>query len=906
MNKPLDSTPNTIKTICAYCGVGCGIVAEVDTTTRQIKIKGDTTHPANYGRLCSKGSALAETIGLESRLLYPEIRGQRVNWDTAITTVAEGFQKVINAHGPDAVALYVSGQLVTEDYYVANKLMKGFIGSANIDTNSRLCMSSAVAAHKRAFGTDTVPNCYEDLELAELIVLVGSNTAWCHPVSFQRIRDWKERNPAVKVVVIDPRRTATCDIADLHLAIAPGTDVALFNGLLTFLAQSNALDQAYISQFTEGFAQTLAAAQRDAKDCSQVAQRCRLDENAVNTFFDWFAHTQKTLTLFSQGVNQSSSGVDKGNAIINCHLATGRIGKPGAGPFSITGQPNAMGGREVGGLANQLAAHMDYDTPGDIERLARFWQAPKMATAAGLKAVDLFDAVYDGRVKAIWIIATNPVVSLPNADKVKAALQGCDFVVVSDCAVKTDTLDLAHVKLPALGWSEKQGTVTNSERRISHQRPLLPPAGEAKADWWIISQVAKKMGFEQAFSYEHPVNIFREHAALSGFENSAGERPRAFDISAYSSIDAQAYQALLPTQWPINAQAPQGTARMFSDGVFFTANRKARFIPVSNRSPANLPNASYPLVLNTGRLRDQWHTMTRTALAARLNTHRPEPFVEIHPEDAKIHGITAGHIAQVESVWGALLARVIVTDSQQKNSVFIPMHWTQQFATKSRVGALVNPVVDPISGQPESKHTPVKISLFPATYFGFILSRKTLAIPGIDYLVSIHGDTCQRYELAGIGQTRPWFEWLEQLLRDNTAEHKTLLQLQWQHYEDTSRGIYRAAAFRDNQLDTLFCVAPKPGVENLPQRDYLSSLFSKTELNTDERLALLSGLPTVGTQDSGATICACFNVGEKTILNLIKENNLSNHHEVGKYCKAGTNCGSCIPEIKALLGKIPR
>ncbi|MDD5124832.1 molybdopterin-dependent oxidoreductase, partial [Methylovulum sp.] len=589
----------TIQTTCPYCGVGCGITATVGAGNRQVQIKGDKTHPANFGRLCSKGSALGETVELQGRLLEPHIHGQATSWEDALDLVANTLLDTMAKHGKDSVAIYGSGQLLTEDYYVANKLMKGFIGNANIDTNSRLCMSSSVAGHKRAFGADAVPCCYEDLELADLIVLIGSNTAWCHPVSFQRIRAAKEANPNLKIVVIDPRRTATCDIADLHLPLAAGSDTTLFNGLLNYLvawgecANPNRgriivgvrtlnptyIDSDFIDNHTEGFELALAAS--SGATLEHVAATCQLTPEAVQQFYDWFTATEKVLSLYSQGVNQSTSGTDKVNSIINCHLATGRIGKPGMGPFSLTGQPNAMGGREVGGLAHQLAAHMDFATPGDIDRVARFWQTDNIPQQGGLPAVALFDAIYNGKVKAVWIMGTNPVVSLPDADKVKTALQRCPFVVVSDCIADTDTAAFAHVLLPAQGWSEKNGTVTNSERRISRQRSLfngggagslpaaalppslggggagslpaaalppsvgvggagslpaaalppsvgvggagslpaaaLPPslggAGNAQPDWWIICQVARRMGFKEAFAFQHPAEIFREHAA---------------------------------------------------------------------------------------------------------------------------------------------------------------------------------------------------------------------------------------------------------------------------------------------------------------------------------------------------------------------------------------------------------
>jgi assimilatory nitrate reductase catalytic subunit len=494
--------------------VGCGVIAS--RSNGRVEISGDPAHPANRGRLCSKGAALADTVGLEDRLLHPTIRGQRASLNEALTHVADGFTRIVREHGREAVAFYVSGQLLPEDYYVANKLMKGFIGTANIDTNSRLCMASAVAGHKRAFGADIVPGCYEDLELADVIVLVGSNTAWCHPILFQRIVRAKEQRPDLKVIVIDPRRTPTCEIASLHLPVGSGTDVWLFAGLLAYLNQHGHVDAAFVGDHTLHAADALKVAQEQAGDLNAVAAACGIDVARVREFYETFAHTQRVVTAFSQGVNQSSSGTDKVNSIVNCHLFTGRIGRPGMGPFSITGQPNAMGGREAGGMANMLAAHMDLANPEHQDTVQTFWNSPTIAMSVGHKAVDLFEAIHDGRIKAVWIMATNPVVSLPEADRVREALQRCELVVVSDCVAHTDTTALAHVLLPAAGWGEKDGTVTNSERRISRQRAFLPLPAEAQPDWWIVSQVARRMGFGAGFDYESPRDIFAEHAKLSG------------------------------------------------------------------------------------------------------------------------------------------------------------------------------------------------------------------------------------------------------------------------------------------------------------------------------------------------------------------------------------------------------
>lgn len=875
------------KTTCPYCGVGCGVLVNTNVNG-DITVKGDPDHPANFGRLCSKGAALGDTTELDGRLLHPMVDGEPVSWNKALETVSDRFNQVIEQHGRDAVAFYVSGQLLTEDYYVANKLMKGFIGSANIDTNSRLCMSSAVAGYKRAFGSDSVPCSYQDLEQADLIVLVGSNLAWCHPVIFQRIAKAKQLRPTLKVVVIDPRKTASCDMADLHLALKPGSDARLFNGLLHYLHQQQQFDVPFIEQHTDGMAAALASAEQSSGNVSQLAQDCGLSEDALVAFLTLFSQIEKVVTLYSQGVNQSSSGTDKSNSIINCHLATGRLGRPAMGPFSITGQPNAMGGREVGGLSNQLAAHMELNNSQHHDLVSRFWQSETVASSAGAKAVDMFEAVASGKIKAIWIMATNPVVSMPEADKVKAALKACDFVVVSDCEAHTDTTACADVLLPALAWGEKAGTVTNSERRISAQRAFLAVPGQAKADWWIMSQVAKRMGFASSFNYQNSADIFREHAALSGFENNG---QRDFDISAYEAISDEAYQQWVPTQWPVNEHAPLGTERLFSDRHFFTANGRAQFISIVPRDPVHRVCEDFPLLLNTGRVRDQWHTMTRTARSPKLNNHTPEPCIEMHASDAIALHLQPGMLAKVSSACGQIIVRVAIDEGQQQGSVFIPLHWNEQFASKARVDSLVHAAVDPISGQPEFKQTPVNVAPYQAVWHGFILSRSPLLPPNNTYWVAMKGDQFWRYELAGETSLAEVKKWLEQVRSD---------QDDWLIFEDAALGRYRAAELVNNQLKRVIFIGAS---HDLPVRSWLSQLFLEDQISDEVRMGLLAARPGAGLPDVGPTVCACFGIGANTILDLIKTEQAVTVEKIGHGLKAGTNCGSCLPEIRKLISQ---
>ena len=872
-------SPRTVKTTCAYCGVGCGVAGAVGQG-RSVSIAGDAVHPANFGRLCSKGSALGATVGLEGRLLEPTINGKVASWTEAVALVARRFKDTIARHGRDSVAFYVSGQLLTEDYYVANKLMKGFIGSGNIDTNSRLCMASAVAAHKQAFGADLVPGCYEDLELADLVVFSGHNAAWTHPVLFRRMEAARARGQ--KHVVIDPRRTDTAEGADLHLAIAPQSDVRLWNGLLADLIRRGAIDRDYISDHVNNFEQVAAALAEMDQSLSAVAADCGVVARDLQAFYDLFAANARTVSLFSMGANQSVQGVAKGLAIINAHLATGRIGKPGACPFSITGQPNAMGGRETGGMANTLAGHMDF-APEDRDRVARFWGAPDTARAPGLKAIEMFEAVRDGRIKAIWVMATNPAVSLPDSGAVREALARCPFVVVSDC-VETDTSAFADVKLPALGWGEKDGTVTNSERRISRQRALFPAPGAARADWRIMADVATVMGFG-GFGWANSASVFREWARLTAYENDG----RLLNLSGLSALTPEAYGELLPVQWPVGADG-EGTPRLFVDGRFQTSDGRARMVPVRPRGPAEATGDAFPMSLSTGRIRDQWHTMTRTGLAPDLCRHAPEPYVEIHPDDAEALGLKDGALARVTTARAEAVAVARVSDRQRRGGLFLPMHWTDAFAPSGRANALVAANTDPVSGQPEFKHTSARVRAYRETWKGFFLARDAVSAPGLDLVWRrIPQDACHLHEFAGRGD-QGQRDALRKLLTRSLAGELVA-------YEDAATGARREAWIKDGRLTAvLFMTA----TGRLPPRGWLAELFVPPVLAVEARSALLFGHPPGAPVDTGATVCACLKVGAKAVEAAIAAG-AGTPDDVGVATGAGTSCGSCRPEIARMI-----
>lgn len=864
---------NTGKTICPYCGVGCGVVvAEQDG---QLVLTGDKSHPANYGRLCSKGSALLDTIGLQGRLLSPQIGQKTASWEQAIQTVASTFQATIKKHGKDAIAFYVSGQLLTEDYYLANKLMKGYIGSANIDTNSRLCMSSAVAGYKRAFGSDTVPVSYADVEGADCLIFAGSNAAWTHPVLYQRIIAAKEKNPNLTLIVIDPRRTATAQTADIYLAIKPATDGYLFNGLLNFLDLNQHLDLDFLAT-VDGVLPALNAVKKNYS-VDAVARICGLTPELLTNFYQTFADTPKTVVLYSQGINQSSSGVDKINAIINCCLATGRVGKPYCGPFSLTGQPNAMGGREVGGLANQLAAHMDFD-PEDVAKVQRFWGSPTIATKPGVKATELVDAINDGQIKALWIMATNPIFSLPDSLQVRKALSKCDFVVLSECMQQTDTTPYADVLLPATTWGENEGMVTNSERVISKRNAFLAAPGEAKADWKIVQLVAQKMGFS-GFDYQTPRAVFDEYSKLTAFENAGN---RDLDLSQYSNLSEQQYQQFQPQRWGDN---------LFKDGRFFSKTKRAFMPIIEARMPLSSSNYDYPLNLNTGRVRDQWHSMTRTGKSTKLGQHKPEPTLSIHPKIALQKGFKDRHLVTLRSAYGATVVRLEFDLSQKENEVFFPFHWGSNNSSHGQINTLVNPHTDPLSGQPEFKQTPVNISHFKAQWYGYLLSSEPINTLTTCYQVYSKGVGFYRYELA---DDKPLIDvevWAKEVLAGLSEP------AHWLSFSDKKHGRHRFALIHEQKLLACLFVSSQP---ELPDPAWIGQLFGQP-LTSIKRIDILAGKPAEASADKGRIICTCFNVGINEIKNLIAKGDISTVAQIGSKLQAGTNCGSCIPELKQLL-----
>ncbi len=887
------------RSVCSYCGTGCGIRLEV-RGTEIIALGGDEGHPTNWGMLCSKGRELHHTIHTKDRLLKPQLRTDvrmpfaPVDWDTALDFAAGRFADIIREHGPDAVAFYISGQLLTEDYYAFNKLMKGFIGSNNVDTNSRLCMSSAVVAYKRAFGADGPPTCYDDIERAGCYFIIGANPAWAHPILFRRMEAAKEANPDLRVIVVDPRRTDTVSIADLHLPIRPGTDIALMQAMLNVMLWEGMVDRAFIEQCTEGFDRVQADAR--AMTPGKAAEICGVDAADIVRAAHWFADND-TLSFWCQGLNQSSSGVDNGNALINLHLASGKLGQPGNGPFSLTGQSNAMGGREVGGLANMLAAHRDYANPDHRREVADFWGVESVPDKPGLTATEMIEALDEGRIKAIWIACTNPLVSLPDLDRVERALKRAELVIVSDAYHPTDSTRCAHVLFPAAGWAEKSGTLTNSERCVSLVQQAVPPPGLARPDWKIVADLAIRLGsrmgrdWRDAFGWKRPEDVFNEHRELT--------RGRDLDITGLS------YRLLAehgPQQWPFPEGARPGqTRRLYADGRFETPDGKARFVPVRFRPVAEPTDEDYPLSLTTGRIRDQWHTMTKTGHVPRLMQHMARPVLQMHPQDASVRGLEDDGLVRVRSRRGEAIVPLSLDKDIRPGVVFLPMHWGQLNARTGRVNRLTGMFVDTLSKQPEFKHSAVEVERFEPTWQGMMLlagERLELGramIEGYTYgVVHCAGDDhpVTTVELACVKPlTREKYRRLDQLLEQG-RDMETLT------YVDRKHAIHRKAWLEDGRLVAVRWVGGEVA-EALWLRKLMLDGRDVGELRP---FLLAPGGPVNKEDTKGCIVCSCNNVGEKELLAAM-QGGAATLDALKSATLAGTGCGSCVPEIKRLLAR---
>ncbi|CAL2078077.1 molybdopterin-dependent oxidoreductase [Tenacibaculum sp. 190524A05c] len=694
------------KTTCSYCGVGCGIIVKKDANNK-ISVEGDKDHPVNKGMLCSKGMNLHYVVNDTSdRILYPEMRWSRshprtrVSWDDALDRTASVFKSIIKKHGPDSVGFYVSGQSLTEEYYIANKLTKGFLGTNNIDTNSRLCMSSAVVGYKKTFGEDSVPISYEDIELADCFLITGANPAWCHPILFRRIEKRKEENPNVKIIVVDPRKTDSANFADLHLQILPGTDVVLYNAIAQYLIKRGLIDKDFISKHTDGYEKY-----KDlifSTSIKQAAKICGISEKEIKKAASIIGMSKGFISMWAMGLNQSVVGTDKNISLLNLSLITGQVGKPGSGPFSLTGQPNAMGGREVGGMANLLAVHKNLLNEEHRREVAQFWGVEKISPKPGLTATEMFDALENGTLKAVWIVCTNPLVSLPNSHRIEKAMNNAKFVVVQDISHKSDTVKFADLVLPAAGWLEKEGTMTNSERRVSYLPKVIDAPGEAKPDAEILCDFAQRMGF-RSFNYAETSEIYDEYASMTKGTN--------IDVS-FLNYDRLKNEGTF--QWPVPEYRHPGTPRLFENKKFYTPNQKAQFnLPTDDYKQLLEDNFDYPLILTTGRIRDQWHTMTRTGKVSRLKTHYSSPVLEINSVDAYLNKIKDGDITEVRNEHGVVRVRAKVTDNVKKGVVFLPMHWGKQLQSNlNRTNNLTKTVVDPISKEPDFKFTHVAVTKY--------------------------------------------------------------------------------------------------------------------------------------------------------------------------------------------------
>ena len=902
------------KSTCCYCGVGCGLIVEHDAG--QITgVRGDPDHPANFGRLCTKGATLHLTVApdtLSQRARHPELRTdraaarQRVDWASALDHVAERFAAIIREHGPDAVAFYGSGQWLTEDYYVFNKLAKGLIGTNNLDTNSRLCMSSAVAGYKLSLGADAPPCSYTDIDATDCLFIAGSNTAFAHPIVFRRIEAAREANPDMKLVVVDPRRTDTAEAADLHLPLLPGTDIALFNAMLHVMLWEGWLKRDYIAAHTEGF----DALKRLVREYTpaMAAAVCGLPKRDIEQAAEWFATSPATLSMYCQGLNQYASGTHKNSALINLHLATGQIGRAGAGPFSLTGQPNAMGGREVGALANLLSAHRDLSDPAHRAEVARLWGVPEVPATPGKPAVELFEALKTGEIKAVWIAATNPAQSLPDQAMVHAALEAAELVVVQDTYRHTETAAYADVLLPASGWGEKDGTVTNSERRISRTLAAVAPVGEARHDWEIACDFARRLGpridkadlSERMFGFDSVEAVWNEHREST--------RGRDLDITglSYATLETAG-----PQQWPYPEGATAGAVRLYEDGVYPTPSGKARFVATDYVVTAESPSARYPLHLITGRLRDQWHGMSRTGLVPRLFNHEAEPLLHMHPDDLDRRDLVDGDIVRVRSRQGAAVVKVMATDTVRAGQSFLPMHWGgNTMAGKYGINALMPSAFCPHSKQPELKHAAVQVEKVTAGHPIIAMRRidvehenpytvmanlreqigalpyASLTLAGRQTPVVVlksRVDTAEPELLAAVDHA---------LSLDNPARALS--------YADSQRDIAKRALVEDDILIAVRLAGETKAAE------WLTELMVRGQPATPLRPWLLAPLtqPPAGQPTRGKVICNCFDVSEDTILSALRGGETLEQLQARTEC--GTNCGSCIPELKRLAAQAAR
>ncbi|WP_374335273.1 molybdopterin-dependent oxidoreductase [Leeia sp.] len=890
-----------IRSTCCYCGVGCGVLIQSEAG-RIISVRGDPEHPANYGRMCSKGLNLAATTASDSgRALVPSMRltrdsaPQTVSWDEALDSTADGLARIIRLHGPDAVALYVSGQLLTEEYYQFNKLAKGLIGTNNIDTNSRLCMSSAVTAYKQALGADAPPGCYEDLELADCVLMAGSNMAYAHPVLFRRLEAAKAARPDTRWIVVDPRRTDTAAMADLHLAIQPGTDVALFHGMLHHLIWEGLLDRAFIDAHTERF-DALKEKLRDYTP-RMAADLCGIAEQDLRLAAEWFGRAPAAMSLYCMGLNQSSHGTDKNLALINLHLATGQIGRPGTGPFSLTGQPNAMGGREVGGMATMLAAHREIHDAGHRQVVADHWQIPveRLSARPGLTAVELFNALHEGKVKAVWIVCTNPAHSMPDLTMVHEALQAAELVIVQDAFAATETTVFADILLPAASWGEKDGTVSNSERRISRVRAAVPPPGQARADGWIVREVAQRLetllypGQPTLFGASTAAAVFDEHCQLT-----AG---RSLD---YSGLSYALLETEGPQQWPLPKGQRTGQARRYTDGHFATANGRARFHAPEYQTTAESTTAHYPFHLISGRLRDQWHGMSRSGRVAQLFSHHPEPMVQMHPEDASRRTLNEGDLVRLTSKRGKLVLPVQLSVDVPPGCVFVPMHWGSQFTNSPGVNVLTLPTVDAASRQPELKHAAIRLEKVTLPWRVVIALR----VPDLTASRIMLGNALKHWPYAALSLAST-----DVLLLKAAGErsHSGCLSELMQSlnlmpgpdvlvYQDDRRGVIKRVAWQGSRITGLVWASPLPTDWN--QASQVVARLLEDRDWEGPRLAVFAPTGQVPSVREHM-VCQCQQVSERAIRQLMTQG--ATLPDIQQRLGCGTVCGSCLPELKRIV-----